>query len=254
MNESSSGPPDKREYEKIHFNESSKDNKAIKNNYIPICSYLISNNINLNNKNLEDLPDFVQLLKSSSCKDKNHHNKDSNKMLNKKDFTEIFLFLFKKTKDKYNISKRLLNRVNTNQRNILFAYFSLKYTNKMKEIASNSFDFKFKDRINNKKDFLKKWNQYVDDLLSIKYGIIRPIIQNDTLSEDDVNDQEIVNDLSFERVDNQQENPYVNFSNDYIYNDDDTYLVFTSNENDIDTEYKETYKINDANYIIFENW
>lgn len=186
----------------LQFNESSKDNKMLKNNFLPILIYLDSLNVNINN-----LLDFSNLLKSYSYKDNAHSNSDSNKMINRKDFTLLFRTLFKKTNDKNFIFERSLNRINYIQRNILFTYFSLKYENVMHEIANNYFnDFEFNNKINNKVDLSIQWNKYVDDLQAIKNCQINPTIQNDTPYENAANYQENIKDSSFERFDNHQEN------------------------------------------------
>ena len=108
---------------KLQTNDISKECMMLQQNLIPIFSYLDNLNFTTN-----DLLDFSNLLKSHSLRDKKNSNIDTNERINKKDFTSIFKTLFEKTKDENSIFQRPLDRMNYTQRNILFAYFSLKYT------------------------------------------------------------------------------------------------------------------------------
>lgn len=208
MGESSSGSPyieDNKVSLLSHFKENSKDNKILKNYFRPICSYLISRGIEF-----EDLQDFIGLLKSYSMKDSKQCNQDSIKMLNKKDFTKIFKFLFKKTKDEHYILQRTLYRMNSNHSNMLFAYFSLKYKNEMEEIANKHFDdFEFKDQFNKKGELSTKWNNYVEHY--VKKCRIDPVIPHDILSDDST-----VNVVEYH-----QEKPIVDFAYNLITNPND---------------------------------
>lgn len=146
------------------FNESSKDNRILLNCFRPILSYLVSYNIIY-----YIIPDFSNLLKLYSLKDKMHTNPESNKMINKEDFTSFFIYLFEKTKDTNYILKRSLNRMNYKQRNILFAYFSVKYEKEMHDIAYKYFScIEFHYKINNKVELSETWHKYIDDLNSHK--------------------------------------------------------------------------------------
>lgn len=164
------------------FDGLSKDNKIIRNQFIPILTYLDSAELTLNK-----IPNFSNLLRSYSLKNKKNSKSDSSKMINKKDFAKIFRFLYEKTKDKNYIFERSLNRINYTQRDILFAYFSLKYEKVMHEIANNYFsclDFHFK--IYDKVELSLQWHKYIDDLNTFKNQEIKNnalLINTDNLKE-----------------------------------------------------------------------
>ena len=89
----------------------------------------------------------------------------------------------------------------------------------MHEIANNFFnDFEFNNKINNKVDLSTQWHKYVDDLQKIK---------NDPIT-------------------------FVDFANNFIYNENDDYIVTTStDEYDAYKTYREIYKIGNEMYIKF---
>lgn len=191
----------------ILFKESSKDTRILRKYFIPILNYLNSFNLTI-----DDIPDFSDLLKSYTMKNKMHPNPDSNILINKSDFNSIFKTLFKKTNDMNYISERCMNRMNYTQRNILFLYFSIKYPDVMHEIACNSFtDFEFHHKICNKVEFTAQWHKYVNDLQVINNCQIPHFKQIETSFKNDMNNQENIYDTLF--LINHREN-----QNNYLYN------------------------------------
>lgn len=247
MSESSREPPNKEDNGNLltsQFNDNSKDNKILKKIFVPIVFYLNSNNIKL-----KDLPNYVQLLKSYSYKNKKNGDQNSNNMLTKKEFTEIFKTLYQKTKDCNYILDRSLNRMNCHQRNILFAYFSLKYKNEMKDIASKNFtDFEFNSRISDKIGLSKEWEQYIDKFNSIKNDQIHPVIRNVDLERNCTNNDK--NDFSIERDDN-QENQNDNLPFDNVNNDNNNFsIVGVDNQENQNDNFPFDYISNINDYFV----